>query len=93
MAEAKILPHTDQNNGRLDFIVLREHCKGIGANLRELIIAINVMEMLFYSGEKQPHMEWEEFKKQLTKIFTIYDHYKGRNIYSDLLKLCTLIGK
>jgi hypothetical protein len=51
------------------------------------------METLFYSGEKQPHMRWEEFEKQLTKAFTIYECYEGRNMYSDLHKLCILIQK
>jgi hypothetical protein len=92
-AEAKILPCTDQNNGRLDFIALKEHYEGVGANLRDLIIANKTMETLFYSGEKQPHMWWEEFEKQLTKAFTIYECYEGRNVYSDLHKLCIIIRK
>ena len=92
-AEAKILPYTDQNNGRLAFIALRDHYEGIGANSRELLIADKTMETLFYSGEKQPHMWWEEFEKQLTKAFTIYERYEGRHVYSDLHKLRILIRK
>ena len=92
-AEAKILPHTDQNNGRLDFISLKEHYEGIGANSKELIMADKTMETLFYSGEKQPHMWWEEFEKQLTKAFVIYERHEGRNVYSDLHKLRILIRK
>ena len=92
-AEAKILAHADQKNGRLDFVALKEHYEGIGANLKDLISADRTMETLFYSGEKQPHMWWEEFEKQLTKSFTIYERHEGRNVYSDLHKLRILIRK
>ena len=82
-----------ENNGRLDFIALRDHYEGIGANSKELIFADKILETLFYSGEKQPHMWWEEFEKSLTKAFTIYERYEGRNVYSDQHKLRILIQK
>lgn len=92
-AEAKILPHASDVNGRLDFIALRDHYAGVGANAKELIFADKNLETLFYTGEKQPHMWWEEFEKLLTKSFTIYERYEGRHVYSDLHKLRILIRK
>ena len=92
-AEAKILGHADQNNGRLDFIALREHYEGVGANSRDLLAADKILDTLHYTGERQPHMWWEEFEKQLTKAFTIYERHEGRTVYSDLHKLRTLIRK
>ena len=92
-AEAKILGHADLNNGRLDFIALRDHYEGVGANSRDLITADKILDTLFYTGEKQPHMWWEEFETQLTKAFTIYERYEGRAVYSDLHKLRMLIRK
>ena len=92
-AEAKILPHASEIKGRLDFIALKEHYKGVGANSKELIFAGKTLETLFYTGEKPPHMWWEEFEKLLTKSFTIYERYEGRHVYSDLHKIRILIRK
>jgi hypothetical protein len=92
-AEAKILVHANLNNGRLDFFSLKEHYEGVGANSKELLLADKILETLFYSGEKKPHMWWEEFEKQLTKAFTIYEKYEGRDVYSDLHKLRILSRK
>ena len=92
-AEAKILSYVDQNNGRLAFIALKEHYEGVGANSKELIIADKTLETLFYSGEKQPHMWWEEFEKQIIKAFTIYERNEGRNVFSDTHKLRILMRK
>jgi hypothetical protein len=92
-AEAKILGHANENNGRLDFLALKEHYEGVGANSKELLFANKILETLFYSGEKRPHMWWEEFEKQLTKAFTIYKKCKGREVYSDLHKLRILTCK
>ena len=38
-------------------------------------------------------MWWEEFEKQLTKAFTIYERNEGRNVFSDSHKLRILIRK
>ena len=93
MAEAKILPHASEINGRLDFITLKEHYKGVDANSKELIFADKTLETLLYTGEKPPHMWWEEFEKLLTKSFTIYERYEGRHVYSNLHKIHILICK
>ena len=68
-AEAKILPHAGSNDGRLDFVALKEHYEGVGIHSLDLVKADKVLDSLFYSGEKKPHMWWEEFEKQLTKAF------------------------
>ena len=41
---------SEENNGRLDFIALRDHYEGIGANSKESIFADKILKTLFYSG-------------------------------------------
>ena len=60
-AEAKIFPHTQQQNGRPDFIALRNHYKGIGVHSINVVQADKVIYDLFYVGEKNPHTWWDEF--------------------------------
>ena len=92
-AEAKILPHATDVNGRLDFIALRDHYEGVGVNSVNILKAEKVIDSLFYAGEKKPHMWWEEFEKQLTRSFAVYDTKEGRQVYSDEMKLRTLVKK
>ena len=92
-AEAKILPHGASNDGRLDFIALKEHYEGVGIHSLDLVKADKVLDSLFYSGEKKPHMWWEEFEKQLTKAFAIYDKKENRQVHSDEMKLRILCKK
>ena len=49
-AEAKILPYANESNGRLDFVALKEHYEGVGANARELILADRFTDTLYYTG-------------------------------------------
>jgi hypothetical protein len=72
-AEAKIQAHEDSKDGRLDYISLREHYEGVGLHALDLTKAETILTSLFYSGEKKPHMWWEEFEKQLTSAFTIFN--------------------
>ena len=92
-AEAKILSHTTAKDGRSEFMALRDHYEGVGVNKCEILIADETINTLFYSGEKKPHMWWEEFEKRLTKAFAIYDKNEGRQVYSDEMKLRLLCGK
>jgi hypothetical protein len=92
-AEAKILSFADEYNGRKDFIALKEHYEGVGINAIDIIQADKVIETLFYSGEKKPHMWWDEFEKQLTMSFAVYDKKKQREVYSDDMKLRILCRK
>ena len=77
----------------MDFIALQEHYEGVGVNSVEIITADKVLDSLFYAGEKKPHMWWEEFEKQLTKSFAVYDKKEDRAVYSDEMKLRTLLKK
>jgi hypothetical protein len=81
------------NNGRLDFIALKSHYEGVGINAIGIINADHVIEHLFYAGEKKPHMWWDEFERQLTKSFAVYDKKEGRQVYSDEMKLRILCRK
>ena len=93
IAEAKVMADTAAKNGRIDYINLKSHYEGVGINAIDIIAADKVIETLFYSGEKKPHMWWNEFEKQLTKAFTIYDRKERREVYSDEMRLRTLTRK
>ena len=56
MAEAKVQQYLNDNNGRQDFIALKEYCEGRGVNSFDILKAEQVIEILHYSGEKKPHM-------------------------------------
>jgi hypothetical protein len=86
-AEAKIQAHEDTKDGRLDYIALREHYKGVGLHTLDVTKAETILTSLFYSGEKKPHMWWEEFEKQLTSAFTIFNHREGRVVLSEEIYL------
>ena len=64
-AEAKITAHGGTNNGRADFMALKHHYEGVGVNALEVAKAENIINSLFYLGEKKPHMWWAEFGSSL----------------------------
>jgi len=86
-AETKVLPHASECNGRKDIFSLIEHYEGVGIHSVNVIKAEEIISSLFYSGEKRPHMWWDEFERQLTYAFTIIDKKEGRQVYSDNMKL------
>ena len=92
-AESKIQMHANEFDGRLDFKALREHFEGVGINSVDIVKADKALETLFYSGEKKPHMWWEEFEMQLTTCFTIYDRKEARVVHSNEMKLRILCRK
>lgn len=55
-AEAKMKPHANINNGRLNFFTLSNHDKGVGVNSIDILRDNSIMERLFYQGEKKPQM-------------------------------------
>ena len=93
VAEVKMLPHTHENNGRLDFKALREHYEGVGVNSINVIKAEETLKNLFYAGERKPHMWWDEFEKQLNRSFTIIHKNEKREVYSNEMKLRILLQK
>eukprot|EP00978_Attheya_sp_CCMP212_P023203 scaffold70488_cov59-Attheya_sp.AAC.5 len=93
MAEAKVEPDAELNDGRRDFRNLRDHYEGIGVHAVDITKADNDLQTLFYAGEKPPHMWWEDFEKRLTKAFTTYVKKEGRIVHSEDMKLRTLLSK
>ena len=58
-----------------------------------IVQADKVINDLFYSGEKKPHMWWDEFEKQLSTTFTTYDRAGQREVHLNKMKLCILNRK
>lgn len=92
-AESKILMHADEKNGRKDFMSLIEHYEGVGIHAIDVTKAEEDMDKLFYSGEKKPHMWWEEFEQRLTMAFAVIDKREKREVYSNGMKLRILVKK
>ena len=88
MAEQKVLPFKDDNNGRLDYIALRDFYEGVGTNARATLSAEANLQDMFYAGEKPLHMWWDEFKIRLTNAFAVVDKEAGRQVHTDEMKLC-----
>ena len=92
-AEAKIQPHVATTSGRDAFKALVAHYEGVGLHSVDIIAADEAIDSLYYTGEKKPHMWWEEFEKRLTAAFAAYDKKEGRQVFSDEMKLRILIKK
>ena len=56
VTESKMVAHAIENNGRIDFIALKYHYKGVGVHTVNAVQADKVLNNLFYSGENKPHM-------------------------------------
>ena len=52
ITEVKMLPHSHENNGRLDFKALKEYYEGVGVNSINVIKAEETLKNLFYAGER-----------------------------------------
>ena len=61
LAEINLVPHAEHNNGRLDFIALKNHYKGVEVHAINILHNEKVLQDLLYIGEKKPHMWWEKF--------------------------------
>ncbi len=93
LAESKVQVLISRLDGRLDWKALKEHYEGIGILALDVTRAEKIIENLFYMGERQPHMWWAEFEKQLTNAFTAYDKKERRQVYSNEMKLRVLLKK
>ena len=93
VAEAKIVAHGATSSGRRDFIALKSHFEGVGINALEITKAEQIINNLFYSGEKKPHMWWSEFEKELSRAFAICQRVENRVVHSNSMKLRILISK
>ena len=61
-AEMKIMSIATPNSGCEAFIALWDHYEGVEIHLVDIIKA---NKSLHYNGEKNPHIWWGEFEKQL----------------------------
>lgn len=92
-AESKIQTLVDKSDGRIMFMALHENYSGVGLFANDITKAESIIRSLFYSGEKKPHMWWEEFKRQLLWAYATVDRHEGRQIYSNEQKLRELVKK
>ena len=92
-AEAKVLVHAEEHNGRLDYIALRNHYAGIGIMALNVTKAERIIESIFYTGEKPPTMYWDKFETELTWAFNTMDKHENRIVYSDPMKVRELMKK
>ena len=60
--EAKLVQNAQKNDRRSDFIALKNHYEGVGVHTVGIVKADKILQYLFYSGEKNLHMWWENSK-------------------------------
>ena len=87
LAEAKIVHNAQKNYGILNFIALKNHDEGVGVHAVDIVKADKIIQGLFYSGDKNPHMWWDKYERQLTDAFNTYDRNEKRSVHSDNQKL------
>ena len=51
-----MVAYSAENNGQLDFMALKYHYEGVGVHAVNAVQTDKVLESLFYSGEKKPHV-------------------------------------
>ena len=51
-----MVQNSQKNDGRLDFIALKNHYEGVGVHAIDIVKSDKIVQYLFYSGEKKPHM-------------------------------------
>ena len=93
VAEAKMIHNALKNDGRLNFIALKNHYEGVGIHAIGIFKADKIIQYLFYSGKKKPHMWLDEFERQLTDAFNTYDWHEKCSVQSNNQNLCMLNRK
>ena len=83
VAESKMIQNAQKNDGRLYFITLKNNFEGVGEHAVEIVKADKILQYLFYSGDENPHMWWDEFEGQLLDAFNTYDRYNKISLHSD----------
>ena len=61
VTEANMVHNPHKNDRIIDFTALKNHYEGVGLHVLDIVKAENILQDLFYSGEKQTHMWWDEF--------------------------------
>jgi hypothetical protein len=77
MAEAKIQAYEAQNNGRLDYVALKEHHEGVGVHALDITKAENVLATLYYGGEKKPTCGGKNLKNKSRQHSLLITREKG----------------
>ena len=91
--EPNMVAHVEENNGCLDFIELNDHYEGVGVHAVNSVQAYKVLNDLFYSGEKKPHIWQDEFERKLTDAFNTYNCLEKRSVHSNDMRLRILNKK
>ena len=71
-AEAKMVAHAEKDNSRLEFMTLKDHLEVAGLHVVNAVQADKVLKILYYSGEKKPHMLWGKFERQLSTLTIVW---------------------
>ena len=82
-----MVQNVQKNERILYFIALKNYYEGVVVHSIDIAKADKIIQYLFYSGEKKPHMWWDEFERQLTDAFNTYNRHKKRYVHSDNQKL------
>ena len=93
VTEAKMVHNDQKNNRRLDFIALKYHYEGVGDHSVDIVKADKILQDLFYSGEKNPHLQWDEFERQFMYAFYTDERHDKSSVHSENQKLCMLNRK
>ena len=92
-AEAILKIHEHERNGRTDWKALTLHYEGQGLYNTSIAKAENDLAKLFYQGEKRPYMFWTMFERRLNTAFATFDKQEKRKVYSEQMRLRTLLNK
>jgi hypothetical protein len=94
-AEAAIQKYRNQQCGREDWKVLCTVYEGTGTYKIEIVDTEQIIDSLFYSDEKNGHINWQTFKQKLVKAFTDYNNNcaQGTVAYDNVHKIKELLKK
>ena len=85
-----MIQNAQKKHGRLDFIILKNHYEGVVIHAIDIFKADKIIQDLFCSGKKNPHLRWDEFERKLIDAFNTYDRHEKRSVHSDNQKLLML---
>ena len=63
-----------QHNMRLDFEALKNRYKGTRVMSLDMTKVDRFLENIHYAGEDKIYMWWDEFEKQMTWAFDVFDN-------------------
>lgn len=92
-AEAAIQKYRQKMCGRANWKELIAVYQGVGAYKIEVVNAEKTIKTLFYSGEKNGHINWQNFEQRLVKAFSDLDNNTGVRVFDDISKIKLLLEK